>query len=64
MDSIKRSDNFILVLTEGALDRCSTDGSIDWVRRVSETPVYFTLTNYEVRECIRHGSVVNGWQAK
>ncbi|KAL5108471.1 NAD hydrolase sarm1 [Taenia crassiceps] len=33
MDSIKRSDNFILVLTEGALDRCSTDGSIDWVRR-------------------------------
>lgn len=35
MDSIKRSDNFILVLTEGALDRCSMDVSIDWVRRVS-----------------------------
>uniref|UniRef100_A0A5K3F208 ADP-ribosyl cyclase/cyclic ADP-ribose hydrolase n=1 Tax=Mesocestoides corti TaxID=53468 RepID=A0A5K3F208_MESCO len=33
MDSIKRSDNFILILTEGALDRCSTDGSIDWVRK-------------------------------
>ncbi|EUB59183.1 Sterile alpha and TIR motif-containing protein [Echinococcus granulosus] len=30
MDSIKHSENFILVLTEGALDRCSTDGSIDW----------------------------------
>ncbi|KAH9285241.1 Sterile alpha and TIR motif-containing protein 1 [Echinococcus granulosus] len=33
MDSIKHSENFILVLTEGALDRCSTDGSIDWVRK-------------------------------
>ncbi|VUZ39189.1 unnamed protein product [Hymenolepis diminuta] len=33
MDSIRRSDNFILVLTKGALDRCTTDGSPDWVRR-------------------------------
>nr|CDS30674.1 sterile alpha and tir motif containing protein [Hymenolepis microstoma] len=33
IDSIKRSDNFILILTEGALDRCTTDGSPDWVRR-------------------------------
>ncbi|KAM3184211.1 hypothetical protein ACTXT7_008827 [Hymenolepis weldensis] len=33
MDSIRRSDNFILVLTKGALDRCITDGTPDWVRR-------------------------------
>ena len=39
LNNIERSDNFVLILTSGALDRCKNDG--DWVRREIEHAVKF-----------------------
>ncbi|MBE5826627.1 MAG: TIR domain-containing protein [Butyrivibrio sp.] len=39
LNNIERSDNFVLILSSGALDRCRNEG--DWVRREIEHAVKF-----------------------